>query len=201
MTVLARSLLEQSEFFLHILAKAEWYLNIPQKMKTSLCLHFSFVIILYYKSHVLLWSKMHKAFVNTIFVHIFSKMVVELYRNNLFLHICKVIFFIIWWLHSTLNIHLSFWTPLPWPEVPWPEGSYWIGDILLTILCCSFLGTGSLVFSESLYGLKGPYGDVCDSARFFFGKIPLQQKCQKWSKNGVLDFSGKSIRLFCLEMV
>ena len=111
MTLLARSLLEQSGFFLRSLAKAEWYLNIPQKMKSSLCLHTSFVIILYYKSHVLLWSKMYKAFVNTIFVHIFWKMEVELCHNNFFLHICEVIFFEIWWLHCTLNLHLSFWTP------------------------------------------------------------------------------------------
>ena len=175
MTVLAKSLLGQSEFFLHILAKAEWYLNIPQKMKTSLCLRSSFVIILYYKFHVLLWSKMHKAFANTIFVHIFSKMVVELYRNNLFLHICEVIFFKIWWLHSTLNIHLSFWTPLPWPE-----GSYWIGDILLAILCCSFLGIGSLAFSETLYGLKGPYEMCVTVPDVFLEKSP----CNKNVKNG-----------------
>ena len=63
MTVVTKSLLEQSEFFLHV-----WIVqsDIPQDMKTLFCLHFSFVInlLLRFKSHALLWSVMHKTFIN-----------------------------------------------------------------------------------------------------------------------------------------
>ena len=50
----------------------------------TLCLNSSFVInlLLCYKSHALLWSEMHKAFVYTIFVHIYLKMVLEICQDN-----------------------------------------------------------------------------------------------------------------------
>ena len=41
---------------------------------------------------------------------------------------------------------------------PWPEGSYELGTDLSSIrlLSGSFLGIGSLVFSEFLYGVMDP---------------------------------------------
>ena len=53
------------------------------------------------------------------------------------------------------------------------EGGYWISvsSVRPPIrLSGSFLGIGSLVFSETLYGVRGPYEDVRDRAWFFFGK-------------------------------
>ena len=60
----------------------------------------------------------------------------------------------------------------PWP---WPEGSYELGSVLPSIhlsvrwsvlpsvlLYGSFLGIGSLVFSETVYVVRAPYGDVHD---------------------------------------
>ena len=101
---------------------------------------------------------------------------------------------------NTFQNLMTAFHPQPSPHflypLPWPEGSYWIGHVLPSVLSSSFLGIGSLVFSEILHGVRGPYGDECDSARLFFWKKPLPKKCQKWSKNGVLDFLGKSINLF-----
>ena len=56
MTVLARSLLGQSGFFLHDLPSTEWY---SLKIKTLLYLQFSFVInlLVCFKSDTLLWSE------------------------------------------------------------------------------------------------------------------------------------------------
>ena len=46
----------QSEFFVSMLASGT-----PQKIKTSLCIHFNFVInpLLCHKFHMLFWSEMH----------------------------------------------------------------------------------------------------------------------------------------------
>ena len=80
MTVLVRSLLKQSEFFMHALDRVDRY---SQKIKTSLRLHINFVInlLVHYKCHTLLSSKMHRALVNTIHIFfIFAKIVC---RRNL----------------------------------------------------------------------------------------------------------------------
>ena len=51
---------------------------------------------------------------------------------------------------------------------PWPEESYELGSIRPSILpSISFLGIGSLVFSETQYGVRGPCVVVLDRARFF----------------------------------
>ena len=69
-----------------------------------------------------------------------------------------------------------------------PEGSYELGlsfhlPVLLSVLLSgSFLGTGSLVFTETLYVVRGPYRDVHDRTQFFFGKNPLPAKV---TKNGL----------------
>ena len=49
-------------------------------------------------------------------------------------------------------------------------------------LSASFLGIGPLVFSETHHGVRGPFGIVCDRARFFAKKSPLGKNDQKWSK-------------------
>ena len=58
---------------------------------------------------------------------------------------------------------------------PLPEGSYKVGF-------------GSLAFSETWHGVRGPYIVVCDRAEFF-GKNPYWAKTtktgQKWPKNVV----------------
>ena len=51
----------------------------------------------------------------------------------------------------------------------------------------SFLGIGSLVFSETQHGVRGQCV-VRDRAGFFFN---LSQKWGKWSKNRFLGFIGK----------
>ena len=59
------------------------------------------------------------------------------------------------------------------------EGSYESGSVLLSVLLfVSFLGIGSLVFSETLYGVRDLYGDVQDRGQFFW-KNPLPVKMTK----------------------
>ena len=62
------------------------------------------------------------------------------------------------------------------------------------LLSGSFLGIGSLIFSETLYGVRGPYGDLCDRAQCFW-KNPLLAKItkngQKLPKNGDFGFFRK----------
>ena len=72
----------------------------------------------------------------------------------------------------------------PWPQ---PEGPYKIGSACLSFcLSVSFLRIGSLVFSETQHGVRGPYLVICDRAGFF-GKNPHRAKTtengQKWPKN------------------
>ena len=51
---------------------------------------------------------------------------------------------------------------------PRPEGSYKIGFVRPSFcLSLSFLRIGSLNFSETWYGVRGPYIVVCDTAGFF----------------------------------
>ena len=49
-------------------------------------------------------------------------------------------------------------------------------------LSVSFLGIGSLVFSETQCVVRGPYIVVCDS-RIFWKKSPSGKNDQKWPKN------------------
>ena len=59
------------------------------------------------------------------------------------------------------------------------EGSYKIRFVCPFFhLPISFLGIGSLVFSETWHNVRGPYIVVCDRARFF-GKNPHQVKVVK----------------------
>ena len=73
----------------------------------------------------------------------------------------------------------------------WPERFYERGSILasahpLFSLSVSFLRIGSFVFSETWYGVRGPYSVTCDS-RIFLEK--LVSKMVK--KQGFLDFLRK----------
>ena len=79
---------------------------------------------------------------------------------------------------------------------PWQEGSYELRSVLPSIhpsVCLfvlfssSSLGTGSLAFSETSYGVGDPYRDRGDSPFFFFGGgIPFWQEwpkmVKKWPK-------------------
>ena len=54
----------------------------------------------------------------------------------------------------------------------WPEGSYKLRSFLPSVrpsvpLLESFIGIGSLVFSETFCGVRYPYGDVRDRTRIF----------------------------------
>ena len=66
---------------------------------------------------------------------------------------------------------------------PWLEGSYKIGSFCLSFrpsfcLSVSFLGIGSLVFSE-LSMVLGAHIQLCMTAWFFLEKIPIKQKWPK----------------------
>ena len=51
---------------------------------------------------------------------------------------------------------------------PWPEGSYETGSVRQSFhLFLGFLGFGSLLFSETWHGVRGPYIVVSDRARIF----------------------------------
>ena len=57
--------------------------------------------------------------------------------------------------------------------------------VLLSILLSgSFLGISLLFFSETLYDVKGPYGNMVERARFFLEKSPSSKNNQIWSKYG-----------------
>lgn len=70
-------LTEQSEFSMHMFLAC----SIFQKMKSFLCLHFTFVIKI-----LLFWSEIHWTIVNCNFAPIFLKMVIEIYYNEFFLY-------------------------------------------------------------------------------------------------------------------
>ena len=62
-----------------------------------------------------------------------------------------------------------------------PERSYKLGSVLPSVhLSSSFLGIGSLVFSETLYGLRGPYSVLQNS--IFLEKLPSSKNDQNRSK-------------------
>ena len=63
----------------------------------------------------------------------------------------------------------------------------------------SFLRNGSLVFPETLHGVRGTYGDVCDIAEFFSEKSPsgeMTKNSQKWLLNRVFRLFRKILLLF-----
>ena len=75
----------------------------------------------------------------------------------------------------------------------WPEGSYGLGSVcpcILSSFCpsvllsASFLGIGSLVFSETQHGVRGPCLVVHDRSGFFSKKI-FVPKLGEWAKNKV----------------
>ena len=77
----------------------------------------------------------------------------------------------------------------------WQEGSYELWSSLLSSVCPfdSFLGIGSLVFSETLHGIRGPCGDVNAGARYFW-KIPIikmTENRKKWQETGFWDFENQ----------
>ena len=74
------------------------------------------------------------------------------------------------------NYHLPLLDPRPWPE-----GSYKIGSVRPSFhLSVSFLRIGSLVFSETQHGVRGPYIVMCDRAEFFRKNLHRA----KMTKNG-----------------
>ena len=86
---------------------------------------------------------------------------------------------------------------------PGPEGCYKTGSVCLSFcpsfhlsfrLSISFLGNGSLVFSETQHGVRGPYIVVCDRTRIL-GKRPCWAKMtkhrQKWPQNRVFGLFKK----------
>ena len=73
---------------------------------------------------------------------------------------------------------------------PWPEGFYELGSVRPSVLSYgSFLGIGSLVFSETQNGVRHPC--VVRDRTGFFGKNLFDPKMgnisQKWAKNGFLN--------------
>ena len=80
----------------------------------------------------------------------------------------------------------------PWPRL---EGSYNIGSIYPSFhLPVSFLGIGSLVFSETYHNVRGPYMVLCDS-RIFWKKNPSGKNGQRWPKNMVFGLFKKIMSL------
>ena len=62
---------------------------------------------------------------------------------------------------------------ITWGDEALLEGSHKIGYVCPSFRASvSFLGNGSLVFSENQDGVRGPYIVVCDRARFFWKKSP-----------------------------
>ena len=64
-------------------------------------------------------------------------------------------------------------------------------SVLLSVLSGCILGIGSLVFSETLYGVRDQYGGVRDST-MFLERCPSGKNGQKLPKNNFFDFLGKT---------
>ena len=80
----------------------------------------------------------------------------------------------------------------PWPRL---ERSYKIGSVCPSFhLPVSFLGIGSLVFSETYHNVRGPYMVLCDS-RIFWKKNPSGKNGQRWPKNMVFGLFKKIMSL------
>ena len=74
----------------------------------------------------------------------------------------------------------------------WLEGSYELGSVLLSVLLSgSFLGIGSLVFSETQHGVRGPCLVVRDRAGFFLKKSFCPKNGENGPKTGFFEFIGK----------
>ena len=70
---------------------------------------------------------------------------------------------------------------------------------LPSILSSSFLGIGSLVFSETLYGIRDPYRDVCYRARFFWKNLFLVKMTKYGQKMPPkMDFFGLFTKIYSL---
>ena len=92
-------------------------------------------------------------------------------------------------------ICLFYWTPALGRKGPMKQGLSVRTSILLFFhLSVSFLGIGSLVFSETQHGVRGPYIVVCDRTRIL-GKRPCWAKMtkhrQKWPQNRVFGLFKK----------
>ena len=76
---------------------------------------------------------------------------------------------------------------------PWPEGFYELGSVRPSALSYgSFLGIGSLVFSETQNGVRHPC--VVRDRTGFFGKNlfdPKMGKAKNGLKTGFFEFIGK----------
>ena len=78
---------------------------------------------------------------------------------------------------------------------PWSrrEGSYKIRFVCPFFhLPISFLEIGSLVFSETLHNVRGPYIAVCDRAGFFGKNLHRVKMVKNGPKTWFLDFLAKS---------
>ena len=65
-------------------------------------------------------------------------------------------------------------------------------------LSASFLRIGSLVFSETQYGVRGPYIITCDRARHFVKnphRAKMTKNVQKWLQNRVFGLFKKIMSL------
>ena len=105
-------------------------------------------------------------------------------RTVTFLSLIKTVFNIGGWpeiLKTSTTPVQVFWDP--WP---WLEGSYELGSLCLSFCssvlpCRSFLGIGSLVFSETQHSVRRPCV-VVRSKAIFLKKVFLPPKLGKWAK-------------------
>ena len=92
-------------------------------------------------------------------------------------------------------ICLFYWTPALGRKGPMKQGLSVRTSILLFFhLSVSFLRIGSLVFSETQHGVRGPYIVVCDRAGFFGKNLHPTKKTkngQKWPQNMVFGLFKK----------
>ena len=88
-----------------------------------------------------------------------------------------------------------------WPQ---SEGSCKTGSVHSSFcLSVSFLGIGSLVFSETQHSVMGSYKVVCDRVRFFeknLNRAKMTKNGQKWPKNRVFELFKKIASLFLPEI-
>ena len=94
--------------------------------------------------------------------------------------------------------------PLMSRKISMLTGSYKIGSVRHFFLpsfrlSVRFPGIGSLVFSETQHGVRGPYIVVCDRAGFFRKNSHRPKMVKNSSKTCFLDFLKKSCHQFCLE--
>ena len=81
------------------------------------------------------------------------------------------------------------------------EGSCKIGSVRPSSrLSGRFLGIGSLVFSETQHGVRGPCLVVHDRARFFLKKSFFPKNEENGPKTGFFEFIGKVRHWFFLNL-